>query len=67
MLCLLVIAVGLLVLPALLCLCMGGPLLLAGVLALVTWGQLGWWVAEDALRYLRRGDGEGECDGDEYV
>lgn len=68
LLCLLVMAVGLLVLPALLCLWMGGPLLLVGVLALVTWCQLGWWVAEDVLRYLKKGAGGVDgCDFDEYV
>lgn len=65
LLCLLIIAVVLLLLPALLCVWMGGPLLLVGVLALVTWGQLAWWVADDALRCLR-GDAR-QDDGDEYV
>ncbi len=55
MLALLVISVLLLVLPALLCCAAGGWLLLFGVLALVGWLQLGWWVLE-SWRSWRRGE-----------
>lgn len=60
MLLLLILAAVLLVLPAVLCCAAGGVLLLFGVLALVTWAQLAWWVAEEALSWRRGRD-------DDYV
>lgn len=51
---LLIVSAVLLILPAVLCCLAGGWLLLFGVLALFCWLQLGWWVAEEAVRYLRR-------------
>lgn len=53
LLAMLILAATLLILPAVLCCLAGGWLLLFGVLALVTWVQVGWWVCEDVGRYLR--------------
>lgn len=60
LLALLVITAVLLMLPAVLCCWAGGVMLLFGVLALVSWLQLGWWVLEEVLRWRRQS-------GDEYV
>lgn len=57
LLAMLIIAAILLILPAVLCCLAGGWLLLFGVLALVTWLEMGWWVMEDVIGYLR-----GQCD-----
>ncbi len=56
----LIISVGLMILPAILCCFAGGWLLLFGVTALIAWLQIGWWIIEEGKACLKH-------HGDEYV
>lgn len=58
----LLLALGLLVLPAVVCCCAGGWQLLAGAPPLVLW----LWLAQQAVRAGRAGYGA-DSDSDEYV
>lgn len=55
LLAMLIIAAVLLIFPAVLCCLVGGWLLLFGVLGLVTWVQIGWWIGQDLRRYITQG------------